>query len=262
MKASKPNITIVKIGGNVIDDPVALSKVLTAFSKTDGPKILVHGGGKEASKIAMSLGLEPQMIDGRRITDQHMLDVVVMTYAGLINKRIVAQLNARQSIAIGFSGADGNTIVSEKRKNPDIDFGFVGDIVTVNKEPLTKILDQNIVPVFCAITHDGNGQLLNTNADTIASELGSALSEIYTVKLIYCFEKQGVLINSNDDDSVIPAITRFKYRDLLEIGAIHSGMIPKLDNCFLALSKGVDRVIIGNPAVLEDPDTRCTTISL
>lgn len=262
MKTTKPELTIVKIGGNIIDDATALSRTLHAFSQLKGSKILVHGGGKEASRIAEALNLEPQMVDGRRITDQNMLNVVVMTYAGLINKRIVAELNALQTNAFGYTGADGNLIISERRSVKDIDFGFVGDIKHIDTQQLVTILDGKAVPVFCAITHDGKGQLLNTNADTIAAELGIALSESYTVKIIYCFEKQGVLINTNDETSLIPLLTASKYQDLLTIGAIYSGMIPKLDNCFSALTKGVHQVIIGNAAILENQNTKCTVIQL
>lgn len=259
---NKKSLTIIKIGGNIIDDTVALANILHDFSKIEGPKILVHGGGKEASRLAEKLDLFPQMINGRRITDSAMLDVVVMTYAGLLNKKIVAKLNALQNQAIGFCGADGNLILSEKRKNSDIDFGFVGDVVSVNVSLLSKLIEQGIVPVFCAITHDGNGQLLNTNADTITSELAIALSENYNVKLLYCFEKQGVLVNSADEDSVITKMTQLKYKDLLEIGAIHSGMIPKLDNCFYALSKGVQHIIIGHHSIIGKSNSIYTTISL
>lgn len=261
MKANK-DITLVKIGGNIIDDTEALTHVLAAFSKIEGPKILVHGGGKEASRMAEKLGLIPQMIDGRRITDAPMLDVAVMTYAGLLNKKIVAQLNAFGATAIGFSGADGNLVLSEKRKNTTIDFGFVGDIISVNNKLLSTLVEQGIAPVFCAITHDGNGQLLNTNADTVASELGIALSKHYDVKIVYCFEKKGVLINTEDDNSVISEITQSKYKDLLAIGAIHSGMIPKLDNCFYALSKGVQQVIIGHHSIIGQSNSIYTSIQL
>lgn len=262
MKLYKPELTLVKIGGNIIDDPVLLRRTLIAFSTIKGPKILVHGGGKEASRIAEALHLEPQMVDGRRITDQNMLDVVVMTYAGLINKKIVAQLNALHVKAFGYTGADGNLIVSEKRTAKDIDFGFVGDIKHIDNQRITQLINDKIVPVFCAITHDGNGQLLNTNADTIAAELGMALSDAFQVNIIYCFEKQGVLINTNDENSLIPILTYSKYQDLLTIGSIYSGMIPKLDNCFRALSVGVDQVIIGNVSALENRNEKCTVIQL
>ena len=259
---AKPKITVVKIGGNVIDDASALTEVLTAFSKLEGAKILVHGGGKEASKLAEKLGLPPQMVDGRRITDASMLDVVVMTYAGLLNKKIVAQLNAFGTTAIGFSGADGNLILSEKRKKGTVDYGFAGDIVSVNHQLLVTLLNNNITPVCCAITHDGNGQLLNTNADTIASELASALAVYYDVELCYCFEKKGVLMDSEDDNSEIEILTEETYYDLLKTSAIHSGMIPKLDNCFTALKKGVKTVIIGHHSVIGNKKTIHTTIQL
>lgn len=262
MKTNKNTVTIVKIGGNIISDSAALAHVLNDFSKIEGSKILIHGGGKEASRFAEKIGIIPEMIDGRRVTDSAMLDVAVMTYAGLLNKKIVVLLNALQNQAMGFCGADGNMILSEKRKNSTIDFGFVGDVIAVNGSLVSKLIDQGIVPVFCAITHDGKGQLLNTNADTIASELAIALSDHFEVKLIYCFEKQGVLINSADDNSVITQINPLKYKDLLEIGAIHSGMIPKLDNCFNALAKGVKNIIIGHHSIIGKQDAVYTTISL
>ncbi|TGD58230.1 acetylglutamate kinase [Flavobacterium humi] len=261
MKTNK-EVTLVKIGGNVIDDAEALTNTLMAFANIKGPKILVHGGGKEASRMAQKLGIQPQMIDGRRITDAPMLDVAVMTYAGLLNKKIVAQLQALGTSSIGFSGADGNLILSEKRKNTTTDFGFVGDVVSVNDQMLSMFLEEGIVPVFCAITHDGAGQLLNTNADTITSALGVALSGKYSVKITYCFEKKGVLINTEDDNSVISTITQSKYNDLIAIGAIHSGMIPKLDNCFYALSKGVQQIIIGHHSVIGESNALYTTIQL
>lgn len=262
MRTNKENITIVKIGGNIISDSLALADVLNDFSKIKGSKILVHGGGKETSRFAERIGILPEMIDGRRITNSAMLDVAVMTYAGLLNKKIVVLLNALQNLAIGFCGADGNLILSQKRENSTIDFGFVGDVISVNHNLISKLMEQGIVPVFCAITHDGKGQLLNTNADTIASELAIALSDKYHVKLIYCFEKKGVLVNSADEDSVISQITSLKYKDLLEIGAIHSGMIPKLDNCFHALSKGVQNISIGHHSIIGKPNSIQTTIHL
>ncbi|KGO95777.1 acetylglutamate kinase [Flavobacterium enshiense] len=259
---SKPKITIVKIGGNVIDDAKALSEVLLAFSKIEGAKILVHGGGKEASRLAEKLGLTPQMIEGRRITDAPMLDVVVMTYAGLLNKKIVAQLNAFGTNSIGFSGADGNVILSEKREKGTVDFGFAGDVVSVNHQLLKTLLISDILPVFCAITHDGNGQLLNTNADTIAGEISIALTPYYDVELCYCFEKNGVLMNWEDDASVIEILNGEKYDDLSKTGAIHSGMIPKLNNCFEALEKGVKKVIIGHHSLIGNENSIHTAIQL
>jgi len=259
---NKAPLTVVKIGGNIIDNPIELAKFLTDFSKVDGYKILVHGGGKLATKMAESIGLSPQLIDGRRITDAPMLDVAVMTYAGAINKNCVAQLQALKCTAIGFTGADGNLILSEKRNHPTIDFGFVGDVKKVNSELLFSLVSLGIIPVFSAITHDNKGQLLNTNADTIASEIAISMSSTFEVSLIYCFEKQGVLANSEDENSVIQQINALDYTELLENKAIHSGMIPKMDNCFYALNKGVEKVIIGNQTLLSNRNSIFTTIKL
>lgn len=259
---NKRPITIVKIGGNIIDDAQELTEFLADFAKIEGLKIVVHGGGKSATKMAQSIGLVPQMIDGRRITDAAMLEVVVMIYAGQINKDIVAQLQANDSNAMGFSGADGNLIQSEKRNHPTIDYGFVGDVKKVNTSLLEKLLNSGIVPVFCAITHDKNGQLLNTNADTIASELAIALSQIFEVTLNYCFEKPGVLYDAEDDSSVIEQMNPELYAKLKAEKAIHSGMIPKLDNCFNSLSKGVQQIKIGHHKMLKNSETICTRIQL
>ena len=259
---NKVEITVVKIGGNIIDSPSLLSLFLADFSKIQGYKILVHGGGKLATKMAESIGLTPQLIDGRRITDAPMLDVTVMTYAGAINKNIVAQLQAFNCNAIGFSGADGNLIQSEKRNHSTIDFGFVGDVKKVNPELLQALISIGISPVFCAITHDNKGQLLNTNADTIASEIAISLSAIFEVSLLYCFEKQGVLADPEDENSVILQLNEQDYNELSEKKAIHSGMIPKMDNCFSALKKGVEKVIIGSPNLLSNENIICTTIKL
>lgn len=261
MQNKKP-LTIVKIGGNIIDDSQELSLFLSDFSKIEGLKILVHGGGKSATKMAQSIGLVPQLIDGRRITDAKMLEVVVMIYAGQINKDIVAQLQANDCNAIGFSGADGNSIQSEKRNHPTIDYGFVGDVKKVNTSLLKTLLDNEIVPVFCAITHDKKGQLLNTNADTIASELAIALSQNFEVTLNYCFEKPGVLYDAEDDTSVIAEINQELYSKLKSEKAIHSGMIPKLDNCFNSLSKGVYKIKIGHHKMLEAQQNLGTTIQI
>ena len=255
-------LSIIKIGGNIIDNPTELSQFLSDFSKIEGYKILVHGGGKSATKMAESIGLVPQMIEGRRITDAKMLEVVVMIYAGQINKEIVAQLQSYNCNAIGFSGADGNLIQSEKRNHPTIDYGFVGDVQEVNNGLLKTLLQNEITPVFCAITHDKKGQLLNTNADTIASELSIALSEIFEVTLNYCFEKSGVLSNVNDEASVITNINQALYHKLKSENAIHSGMIPKLDNCFNSLLKGVHKIRIGHHKMLKKSDSVCTTIEI
>jgi acetylglutamate kinase len=260
--SNKKPLSIIKIGGNIIDNPTELSQFLSDFSKIEGNKILVHGGGKSATKMAQSIGLTPQMIDGRRITDKLMLDVVVMIYAGEINKNIVAQLQANDTNAMGFSGADGNLIQSTKRNHPTIDYGFVGDVNKVNTDLLETLISNGIVPVFCAITHDGKGQLLNTNADTIASELAIALSQVFEITLNYCFEKAGVLFDAEDDSSVIENINQELYSKLKAEKAIHSGMIPKLDNCFNSLAKGVQEIKIGHHRMLKDKTVIHTTITL
>ena len=259
---TKPSLTLVKIGGNIIDDANELQHFLADFSKIEGPKVLIHGGGKSATKMATSIGLVPQMVEGRRITDAAMLEVVVMIYAGQINKDIVAQLQANNTNAMGFSGADGNLIQSVKRNHPSIDYGFVGDVQKVNTPLLQTLISNDITPVFCAITHDKQGQLLNTNADTIASELAIALSEVYNVTLNYCFEKPGVLTDVDDDNSVILKINSELYSKLKSEGAIHSGMIPKLDNCFNSLSKGVQKIRIGHHKMLQNANAVCTSIQL
>ncbi len=258
----KQQLSVIKIGGNIIDNPVELTQFLSDFSKIEGAKVLVHGGGKSATKMAQSVGLTPKMVDGRRITDAPMLDIAVMIYAGQINKNVVAELQANKTNAIGFTGADGNLILSEKRNHPTIDYGFVGDVKKINTPLLQKLIGLDITPVFCAITHDKNGQLLNTNADTIASELAIALSEVFEVTLNYCFEKPGVLYDAEDDSSVIAQIDTTLYAKLKEEGAIHSGMIPKLDNCFNSLSKGVQKIKIGHHRMLKNADSICTTIQL
>ncbi len=259
---NKQSVSIIKIGGNIIDNPSELAVFLTSFTALNGQTILVHGGGKSATKLAQIMGLVPQMIEGRRITDAPMLELVVGVYAGQINKEMVAKLQANGSNALGFSGADGNLIVSDKRNHSTIDYGFVGDIKKVNTKLLTRFLEMGITPVFCAITHDGKGQLLNTNADTIASELAIALSSIYEVSLTYCFEKPGVLLDAEDDTSVIEEINSDLYAQLKATEAIHSGMIPKLDNCFNSLSKGVNQIRIGHHRMLQDPKATFTTITL
>jgi len=244
-------LTVVKIGGNVIDDAAALDSFLKDFAAIEGAKILVHGGGKLATRTAESLGIEAVFHEGRRITDAPMLEVAVMTYAGWINKSITAKLQAFGSNAMGFTGADGNLIRSEKRKNIAVDFGYVGDVVSVDAKLLELLTVLGVVPVFCAVTHDGNGQLLNTNADTIASELAIACSDYFDVKLLYCFEKKGVLLDVNDADSVIKTLTFGEFSTLREQGAIHSGMLPKLENCFNALNKRVTQIGIGSPAMIN-----------
>ncbi len=238
-------LSIIKIGGNIIDDEAKLSSFLDAFAKVKGKKILVHGGGKLATKVAEGLGVQQQMVDGRRITDAETLKIVTMVYAGTINKNIVAQLQARRCEAIGLTGADGNAILSHKRTNASLDYGFVGDVDQVNSSLLTSMLLLDKTLVFAPITHDGKGQLLNTNADTIAQELARALSMTFTVSLVYSFEKAGVLMDAEDESSVIPTISPTSYAELKEKKVIFAGMIPKLDNAFAALKSGVGKVIIG-----------------
>lgn len=259
---NKQSISIIKIGGNIIDNPSELKTFLADFATLKGKSILVHGGGKSATKLAQNMGLTPQMIDGRRITDAPMLEVVVGVYAGQINTEVVAQLQANGSNAVGFSGADGNLIQSDKRNHSTIDYGFVGDVKKVNTKLLTSILDHGITPVFCAITHDGKGQLLNTNADTIASELAIALSTQFEVTITYCFEKPGVLFDASDNTTVIDIINPELYAQLKAKKVIHSGMIPKLDNCFNSLSKGVKQIKIGHHRMLQDAKGTYTTITL
>lgn len=239
---------IIKIGGNVIDNSENLYNFLKDFGELDGNKILVHGGGKVATELSKTLGIEPKMIDGRRITDIETLRVVTMVYGGLINKNIVAQLQRFGSNAIGLTGADGDFIRAKIRPVKTIDYGFVGDLDdnSINPQNLRKLLDAGFIPVFCALTHDGDGQLLNTNADTIASALAIAMSDLYKTTLIYCFEKKGVLKDINDETSLISDINPERYEMLKHEQIIHSGMLPKLDNAFAAIACGVDGVIIGH----------------
>ncbi|NNK82287.1 MAG: acetylglutamate kinase [Flavobacteriaceae bacterium] len=253
-------LKIIKIGGNIIDNKKTLSDFLIKFSKLDDPKLLVHGGGKLATKLANQMGVEVKMTSGRRITDTDTLDITTMVYAGKINKNIVAQLQANNCNAVGFSGADGNTIVSVKRPVKDVDFGFVGDVIKVNTQVLQLLVNNNISPVFCALTHDKNGQLFNTNADTIASELAIGFAKDYEVELYYCFDKNGVLQDVVDDDSVILNINTTTYKELIEQGTIADGMLPKLNNCFHALENNVSKVCVGKQDMLFQSDSKFTTI--
>lgn len=241
------SLYIIKIGGNVIDNSENLYHFLKDFEGLDGFKILVHGGGKVATQIAEELGIEAKMVDGRRITDIETLRVVTMVYGGLINKNIVAQLQRFGNNAIGLTGADGNFIRAKKRPVKTIDYGFVGDIDenSINPENISRLMQAGFTPVFCALTHDGEGQLLNTNADTIASALAVSLSSLYETTLIYCFEKKGVLQDIDDEDSLIREIDPVRYEELKIQRIIHSGMLPKLDNAFTAIACGVKAVIIG-----------------
>ncbi len=255
------NITIVKVGGKVVETPESLSELLSDFVKIPGLKILVHGGGRSATKIAEKLGVETKMVEGRRITDAETLDVVTMVYGGLVNKKIVASLQANGANAIGLTGADLNLIKAKKRPVKDIDYGFVGDVESVQVEELTALLNQNVVPVIAPLTHDGQGNMLNTNADTMASSLASALAPFFNVSLMYCFEKKGVLSNPNDDDAVISNLTKDLFKEYQQSGVINEGMIPKLDNGFTALSKGVAKVIITNTQGIASNDGSGTILS-
>lgn len=258
----KQQLHIIKIGGNIISNDVLLSSVLKDFSALKPAKILVHGGGKKATELANSMGIESKMINGRRITDKANLENITMVYAGLLNKNITAELQQNGCNALGLSGADANCIQAHKRIVKDVDYGFVGDIDAVNSKAINVFLQNDMTPVFCAISHDKNGQLLNTNADTIASELAIGLSDLYDVSLMYIFEKNGVLLSIDDGDSVIEAIDSEKYERLKEEGIITEGMLPKMENCFNALNKGVSKVVIGNSTVINDIFQKFTTLTL
>lgn len=240
------SIKVVKIGGNVIDNEEALVAFMERFAKMEGPKILIHGGGKIATRLARDMKIETTMIEGRRVTDKPMLDIVTMTYAGLINKQVVAMLQSNGCNAIGLSGADGNAIKATKRPANPIDFGFVGDIdaSNVNSELLKVLLEAGITPVFCAIMHNGEGVLLNCNADTVASSVALGASRVVPTDLIFCFEKRGVLRDVNDDDSVIEIVTPETYPALKADGVIVDGMIPKIENALKAVAQGVRSVCI------------------
>ena len=237
-------LTLIKVGGKIVEEASTLKSLLEQFSKIPGNKVLVHGGGRSATQVAGQLGIETKMVEGRRITDEAMLKVVTMVYAGLVNKNIVAQLQANGINSLGLTGADINYMRSDKRKPNPIDYGFVGDVKEVNTDILADLIARGIVPVLSPITHDGKGNLLNTNADTIAQEAAVALAKRFDVSLIYCFEKDGVLKDENDDSSVIPLITKSDFEAYKADGTISGGMIPKLDNAFTAISKGVKEVVI------------------
>jgi acetylglutamate kinase len=258
----KEKLSIIKIGGNIIEDETSLNAFLQLFSNLEGKKILVHGGGKRATHIASKLGIKSKMVNGRRITDAETLEVITMVYGGLVNKNVVAKLQALHVNAIGLTGADINSIQSKKRPVKDVDFGFVGDVKQVDHNSIDKLIKADFTPVFCAITHDGNGQLLNTNADTITSTIGVGMSKIYDTSIYYCFELNGVLKDINDTDSVLKHINSKNYKELLADGIISNGMIPKLDNCFDALNHGVQKVHIGNTSMLTKENMFFTTITL
>lgn len=240
----KEKLTIVKVGGKIVEEEESLARLLADFAAIDGHKLLVHGGGRSATRIAAQLGIESQMVNGRRITDAEMLKVVTMVYGGLVNKSIVAGLQAKGVNALGLTGADMNVIRSVKRPVKDVDYGFVGDVEKVDAALLGDLIARGIVPVMAPLTHDGDGHMLNTNADTIAGETAKALAAQFDVTLMYCFEKKGVLSDENDDDSVIPHIDRKRFETLVADGTIQGGMIPKIENSLSAVEAGVSRVII------------------
>lgn len=254
------NITVVKIGGNVIDNEAALERFVADFAELPAPKILIHGGGKLATRLAEKLEVPTTMIDGRRVTDAETLDIVTMVYAGKVNKQIVAKLQSKGCNAIGLSGADGNLIPAKRRSATPVDYGFVGDIDTakMNCHLLATLLESGITPVFCAITHDGNGSLLNSNADSVASAVAVAAATIAPTDLVFCFEKQGVLRDVESDDSVIPLITKGEYPALRNEGVISKGMIPKIDNAFRAIESGVKSVTIKHSEQLGNPKAGTT----
>ena len=237
-------LTIVKVGGAVVEDGAQLDSLLSAFAAIEGRKVLVHGGGRRATAIASRLGVESRMVNGRRITDGAMLEVVTMVYGGLVNKDIVARLQARGVNSIGLTGADGGVILSHKRPVKDVDYGFVGDVERVDGSRLSSLIEGGFTPVMAPLTHDGHGQMLNTNADTIAAETAKALAERYDVTLMYCFEKPGVMAAPDDDSTLIPVITRQDFKRLKADGTVTGGMLPKLENAFSAIDAGVSRVNI------------------
>ena len=240
----KEKLTVIKVGGKIVEEEATLNQLLADFSAIEGYKVLVHGGGRSATKLAAQLGIESKMVNGRRITDAETLKVVTMVYGGLVNKNIVAGLQAKGVNAMGFTGADMNVIRSVKRPVKDVDYGFVGDVEKVNAELLGSLIRQGVVPVMAPLTHDGQGSMLNTNADTIAGETAKALAELFDVTLVFCFEKKGVLSDENDDDSVIPVITPELFKEYVDKGVIQGGMIPKLENSFSAIDAGVLQVVI------------------
>lgn len=240
----KEHITVVKVGGAVVEDEAQLERLLSDFSAIEGRKVLVHGGGRRATQVAAQLGIESKMVNGRRITDKDMLQVVTMVYGGLVNKNLVARLQANGVNALGLTGADMNVMRSHKREVKIVDYGYVGDVDSADGKQLQTLIEAGVTPVMAPLTHDGKGNILNTNADTIAAETAKALAAYYDVTLIFSFEKKGVLSNPDDDDSVIPVITRPDFNRYVAEGVIAGGMIPKLENAFSAINDGVKEVII------------------
>ena len=255
------HLTLIKVGGKIVEEPDSLKKLLADFSSIPGHKVLVHGGGRSATALAAQLGIESKMVNGRRVTDEEMLKVVTMVYGGLVNKKIVAGLQALDVNALGLTGADLNYMRSEKRQVAEVDYGFVGDVKEVDADMLANLISKGVVPVLAPLTHDKKGNLLNTNADTIAGEAAKALARYFDVTLMYCFEKKGVLANENDDDSVIEYINPTTFEKLVAEGVIMGGMIPKLENSFEALKAGVKQVVITRADLIKDNNSG-TTIKL
>lgn len=248
----KDKLTIIKVGGKIVEEKESLDALLRDFAAIDGFKLLVHGGGRSATKVAAQLGIETLMIDGRRVTDDAMLDVVTMVYGGLVNKKVVARLQSLGIDALGMTGADMDIIHSHKRPVKSVDYGWVGDVDRVNGEALSALLRSGVVPVIAPLTHDGEGHLLNTNADTMAAETAKGLAPFFDVSLVYCFEKPGVLRDENDDESVIAEIDPALFASLKEEGIVTGGMLPKLENAFNALDAGVGEVVITRASALDD----------
>lgn len=237
-------LTLIKVGGKIVEEQATLSRLLASFAAIPGRKVLVHGGGRSATAMASRLGIESRMVGGRRITDKVMLEVVTMVYAGLVNKNIVAGLQAQGVNALGMTGADMNILLSDKRPVGEVDYGYVGDVRRVDAAALSALIEMGVVPVIAPLTHDGRGSMLNTNADTMAGETAKALASRYEVSLVYCFEKRGVLRDENDDNSVIAEMTRQQFETYRAEGVVQGGMIPKLENAFDAIRHGVREVII------------------
>ena len=244
-------LQVIKVGGAILETPETRKTLLSRVAALKGPKILVHGGGRSATALATQMGINVKMIEGRRITDTAMLEIAVMTYAGKLNKSITAELQSYQTNAIGISGADGNAVLAVKRPVKDIDYGWVGDVTKVNADFFHMICQQGMVPVCCALTHDGQGQMLNTNADTLAAEIAKSQSSFSEVVLTYCFEKPGVLLDINDPSSLIPTLRTADFDRLKASGQIVEGMIPKLSNCFDAIRAGVTEVRLGTEELLS-----------
>ena len=240
----REKLTVIKVGGKIVEEEATLNRLLDDFATIEGHKVLVHGGGRSATKIAAQLGIESKMVNGRRITDSETLKVVTMVYGGLVNKNVVAGLQARGVNALGLTGADMNVMRSVKRPVKEVYYGFVGDVEKVDASLLSDLIYKGVVPVMAPLTHDGKGHMLNTNADTIAGETAKALATLFDVTLVFCFEKKGVLRDENDDDSVIPLITPAEFKQYVADGIIQGGMIPKLENSFAAIDAGVSEVII------------------